>query len=114
MFRLADEMLSDIVDYSEEFLTNSQFPDKAIDLLDLICSHVKIKKIKKPKALQNLEKEFVKSLGENATPNEEQNTLFEQMKAQALRWSKSVEKKRYKIAKRDLFEILSRKDRYSL
>ena len=106
---ISDKMLSDIVDYSEEFLTNSQFPDKAIDLLDLICSHVKIKKIKKPSALQNLEREFVKSLNENATPREEQNTLFERMKTQAFKWSKAVEKKRYKIAKRDLFEILSRK-----
>ncbi len=106
---ISDEMLSDIVDYSEEFLTNSQFPDKAIDLLDLICSHVKIKKIKKPNILQSLEKEFVQSLSENAVPNEEQNALFERMKSHAFKWSKAVEKKRYKISKRDLFEILSRK-----
>ena len=106
---ISDKMLSDIVDYSEEFLTNSHFPDKAIDFLDLICSHVKIKKIKKPNALQNLEKEFVKSLSENTTPNEKQNKLFEEMKTQASKWGKSVEKKRYKITKRDLFEILSRK-----
>ena len=83
-------MLSDIVDYSEEFLTNSQFPDKAIDLLDLICSHVKIKKIKKPKALQNLEKEFVKSLSENTAPNEKQNKLFEKMKTQVTMVTKSM------------------------
>ena len=106
---ISDKMLSDIVDYSEEFLTNSHFPDKAIDFLDLICSHVKIKKIKKPNALQNLEIEFVKSLSENTTPNEKQNKLFEEMKTQASKWGKSVEKKRYKITKRDLFEILSRK-----
>ena len=106
---ISDKMLSDIVDYSEEFLTNSHFPDKAIDFLDLICSHVKIKKIKKPNALQNLEKEFVKSLSENTTPNEKQNKLFEEMKTQASKWGKAVEKKRYKITKRDLFEILSRK-----
>ena len=106
---ISDKMLSDIVDYSEEFLTNSHFPDKAIDFLDLICSHVKIKKIKKPNALQNLEKEFVKSLSENTIPNEKQNKLFEEMKTQASKWGKAVEKKRYKITKRDLFEILSRK-----
>ena len=106
---ITDEILSDIVNYSEEFLTNSQFPDKAIDLLDLICSHVKIKKIKKPKSLQRLETEFVKLLSEHPTPNEEQNTFFSRMKEEALKWSKSVEKKRYKISKRDLFEILSRK-----
>ena len=106
---IEEEMLSDIVNYSEEFLTSSQFPDKAIDLLDLICSHVKIKKIKKPKTLQSLEAEFIKSLNENTAPKEEQGKLFEQMKTYASKWSKSVEKKRYKVAKRDLFEILSRK-----
>ena len=83
---ITDEMLSDIVDYSEEFLTNSQFPDKAIDLLDLICSHVKIKKIKKANgSFKNLRLEFVQSLSENALPSEEHsNTLFERMKAGTL------------------------------
>jgi len=103
-----DKMLSDIVNYAEEFLTENQFPDKAIDLLDLVCSHVKVKKVQKPASLQELEKEFVESLSKNA-PEKHQSALFEKIKKNATAWSKGLAKKRYKITKRDLFEILSRK-----
>jgi ATP-dependent Clp protease ATP-binding subunit ClpC len=106
---ISDELLTDIANYAEEFLTNSQFPDKAIDLLDLVCSHVKVKKIKKSSALQKLEKQFVGHMTKNDKSPEEQGILFEEIKKGASEWSKGLSKKRYKIAKRDLLEILSRK-----
>jgi ATP-dependent Clp protease ATP-binding subunit ClpC len=103
------EMLQDIVNYAEEFLPHSYFPDKAIDLLDLICSHVKIKKIKKPDCLRQLEARFVSNLSSNKKGTEDPDSLFEEMKQKAIRWSNELSKKRYKVTKRDLFEILSRK-----
>jgi len=106
---ITPEMLQDIVNYADEFLPQSHFPDKAIDLLDLICSHVKIKKIKKPDCLRQLEARFVANLSSNRTRGDDQDTLFEEMKQKAMRWSKQLSKKRYKVTKRDLFEILSRK-----
>jgi len=107
---VSDEILCDIADYAEEFLTDHHFPDKAIDLLDLVCSHVKVKKIKKPQALQELEKKFVATLTSRAT-NEgiKSDELLEELKKNAAVWSKGLSKKRYKVTKRDLFEILSRK-----
>ena len=106
---ISPEMLQDIVNYAEEFLPQSHFPDKAIDLLDLICSHVKIKKIKKPDCLRQLEARFISNLTLNKTGTKDQDTLFEEMKQKATRWSTQLSKKRYKVTKRDLFEILSRK-----
>ena len=106
---LSSEMLRDIVNYAEEFLPQSHFPDKAIDLLDLICSHVKIKKIKKPQCLRQLEAEFISNISSNQTETESHSALFEEMKQKATRWSNQLSKKRYKVSKRDLFEILSRK-----
>ena len=106
---ISSEMLEDIVNYAEEFLPQSYFPDKAIDLLDLICSHVKIKKIKKPDCLRKLEARFISNLSLNRTATKEQDALFEEMKQKAARWSAQLSKKRYKVTKRDLFEILSRK-----
>ncbi|MAG28042.1 hypothetical protein CMI47_21150 [Candidatus Pacearchaeota archaeon] len=106
---ITSEILQDIVNYAEEFLPQSQFPDKAIDLLDLICSHVKIKKIKKPRSLRDLEAKFISNLTENKDSVEEQNTLFEKIKSHAAKWSDQLSHKRYKVSKRDLFEILSRK-----
>ena len=102
-------MLQDIVNYAEEFLTQSHFPDKAIDLLDLICSHVKIKKIKKPDCLRQLEARFIANISSNKPQSAEHDTLLEEMKQKAMRWSNQLSKKRYKVTKRDLFEILSRK-----
>jgi len=64
---ISPEMLQDIVNYAEEFLPQSHFPDKAIDLLDLICSHVKIKKIKKPDSLRQLEARFISNISSNKT-----------------------------------------------
>ena len=62
---ISPQILEDIVSYSEEFLPQSHFPDKAIDLLDLTCSHVKIKKIKKPDCLRELEAQFMSNLSSN-------------------------------------------------
>ena len=106
---ISPEMLQDIVNYAEEFLPQSHFPDKAIDLLDLICSHVKIKKIKKPKALRQLEKEFISNISLNKAGNKDQQNLFKEMKQKAAIWNNQLSKKRYKVTKHDLFEILSRK-----
>ena len=106
---ITPEMLQDIVNYAEEFLPHSHFPDKAIDLLDLICSHVKIKKIKKPDCLRQLEARFISHLSSNKKVMEDPDGLFEEMKQKATRWSNQLSKKRYKVTKRDLFEILSRK-----
>ena len=105
---ISDEILKDIVNYAEEFLLDQQFPDKAIDLLDLVCSHVKVKRVKKPAKLQSLEEDFIHKLSENAS-SEDQSNAFEKLKKDATTWTNKLAKTRYKITKQDLFEILSRK-----
>ena len=106
---ISSDMLQDIVNYSEEFLPQSHFPDKAIDLLDLTCSHVKIKKIKKPDCLRQLEAKFVSDLSSGNTEKGYEDHILEGIKQKVAKWSNQLSKKRYKISKRDFFEILSRK-----
>lgn len=43
--KIPTKYLSDIVDYSEKYISNKKFPDKAIDVLDYICAKAKNEKI---------------------------------------------------------------------
>ena len=55
------KFLNDIINYSDRYITDSQFPDKAIDLMDLACSHVKVQKVIKPDKIKRLEEQLVSS-----------------------------------------------------
>ena len=51
LISVSDEVLSMIINLSDKYIKDTNFPDKAIDLLDLSCSFSKISHIKKPKRL---------------------------------------------------------------
>jgi ATP-dependent Clp protease ATP-binding subunit ClpC len=110
---ISDEILNDIVDYSDRYMTDSQFPDKAIDLMDLACSHVKVQKVVKPKKISDLETKLVDSFVKHGNSfqdmDDEQNTTFEALRKSLSRWSTSIEKNKYKLTRKHLFEVLSAK-----
>ncbi len=111
--RISDEILNDIVNYSDRYMTDSQFPDKAIDLMDLACSHVKVQKVVKPKRIADLESKLVKSFvnhGNNFQDmDDEQAATFEALRKSIGKWSSTIEKNKYKLTKKHLFEVLSAK-----
>lgn len=55
----SDEILKDCVDISDRYITQRNFPDKAIDLMDEVGSKVKLHKITTPESIKKLESEMV-------------------------------------------------------
>jgi len=66
-----DAVLQDIIELSDKYIKETNFPDKAIDLLDLACSHCKVQKTKKPASLQKQEEEVVNTLVKIASQSED-------------------------------------------
>jgi len=110
---ISDEVLQDILNYSDRYLTNSQFPDKAIDLMDLACSHLKVKKVVKPKKLVELEQKLTASFAEtNKTfddMNSDQQQMYNSLKNAANQWAASLKRANYKLTRQHVIEVLSTK-----
>ena len=45
--KISDEILSDIVSYATKYITNNQNPDKSLEVLDCLLSHVNLKRYNK-------------------------------------------------------------------
>ena len=66
-----DFILNSIVELSDKYIKETNFPDKAIDLLDLACSHCKVQKTAKPASLQKQEEEVISRLVKIASENDD-------------------------------------------
>ena len=66
-----DLILNEIIGLSDKYIKETNFPDKAIDLLDLACSHCKVQKTAKPASLQKQEEEVVKTLVQLASQSDD-------------------------------------------
>jgi len=111
--KVSDEILNDIINYSDRYITDCQFPDKAIDLMDLACSHVKVQKVVKPENVKNLEQQLVASFLQKKNSFQEmdaaQNATFQALKNSLAVWTDKVDKNKYKLTRKHLFEVLSSK-----
>ena len=111
--QISEELLDDIVNYSERYITDAQFPDKAIDLMDLACSHVKVSKVIKPQKMKGLEDKLVNSfmVKSNTFQNmeDDQIALFESLKKSVSDWTARLNKNKIKLTRRHLFEVLASK-----
>ena len=54
----SEEILKSCVDISDRYITDRNFPDKALDLMDEVGSSVKLHKIKIPESIKKLEAEM--------------------------------------------------------
>lgn len=59
---ISDTNIKDIVKYSDKYIYNKYNPDKSIDILDLVCAHVKFKRPGNKNILTELEKKKEKLL----------------------------------------------------
>ena len=59
---ISDNNIKDIVKYSDKYIFNKYNPDKSIDILDLVCAHVKFKRPGNNNILTELEKKKEKLL----------------------------------------------------
>jgi ATP-dependent Clp protease ATP-binding subunit ClpC len=110
---VTDEILNDIVNYADKYIMDSQFPDKAIDLMDLACSHVKVSKVVKPKKIKNLEESLIRSFESTGNSlhemTDDQSTMFEALRKALGQWTKAVSINKYKLTRNHLFKVLSTK-----
>ena len=109
--QISDEILHDMVEYSERYIADSQFPDKAIDLMDLACSHVKVKKVVKPKRITELENSLTQSFIRKGNAfedmSEDQVEIFEDLKEALTKWTTHIDTNKFKLDRKHLFEVLS-------
>ena len=59
---ISDKNIKDIVKYADKYIFNKYNPDKSIDILDLVCAHVKFKRPSNKNILTELEKKKEKLL----------------------------------------------------
>jgi len=111
--QISDEILSDIVNYSERYMVDNQFPDKAIDLMDLACSHVKVTKVVKPKRILKLENSLVQLFNEEGNSfnnmTEEQKRIFDSLRKALIQWTDHNQANKFKLTRNHLFAVLSTK-----
>lgn len=74
---ISDEVLTAIVDLSDKYIKETNFPDKAIDLLDLSCSHCKVDKTQKPSSLIKEEKKVYEKILELASSSDKDKVITE-------------------------------------
>ncbi len=110
LISVSDEVLSMIINLSDKYIKDTNFPDKAIDLLDLSCSFSKISHIKKPKRLLKKEKDLVANLVDSASScTEDKIKLLDSYQDAYQKWWDKINKYRYPITTKDVLEALSLK-----
>jgi len=111
--QIDEELLSDIVNFAERYMADNQFPDKAIDLMDLACSHVKVTKVVKPKKVVKLENSLVRSFNEEGNSfnnmTADQTAIFEALKKALIQWTEHTQANKFKLTRDHLFDVLSTK-----
>ncbi len=110
---ISDDMLYHLIEYADKYIFDNQFPDKAIDLMDLACSHIKVKRVVKPNKMQKIEdklaESFIKTSGSFTSMDEDQAGLFESLKSMVEQWTEDLNKNKIKLEKKHVFEVLAAK-----
>ena len=113
------EIIDLIIDLSEKYILDKQFPDKAIDIMDQAGSKVKIKNIQRPQEAVNIEKELEKLVMKESTmqtANEDysiiedtQIILLERYDQVITKWANETMKNKFKVSKEDIYAVVSSK-----
>jgi len=114
---ITEENLEDFYDCSEEYLFTKCNPDKTIELIDSVCSRVKLKKanFKNRETLTNLEK-IKKRKEKYIKLGDYESAIYEAKKEEQLKKEISLnkEEKRIEITKDDILEMIETKTRANI
>lgn len=114
---ITEENLEDFYDCSEEYLFTKCNPDKTIELIDSVCSRVKLKKanFKNRETLTNLEK-IKKRKEKYIKLGDYESAIYEAKKEEQLKKEMSLKKeeKRIEITKNDILEMIETKTRANI
>ena len=116
---ISKEVIDNILYLSNKFIYDRKLPDKAIDVLDEVCSKVSISSLDDNSELDNLNKEYllIKNLKNNAVINnnfkeasiyKEQELLLED-KINNLELSKIKSKRLKEVTKEDVLKVIEYK-----
>ena len=115
---ITDDVIKDIIYFSDKYIYDRNWPDKAIDLLDEVCSKVSLKENKKMKQYNNLNNELNKILKDKnesiinsnfevaSNLKDKENILLDKINKLEL---KLYEKNNIKITKEDIADVINQK-----
>ena len=115
----SDEALQACVNLTERYITERHFPDKAIDALDEVGSHVHLQHFQTPKSVVELDRQLarVKDLKEEAVRNQNfelaaayrdrQTALEQKRKMEMENWLKESSKTQQQISESEVAQVVS-------
>ena len=116
--KFSDECLEACVTLAERYITDREFPDKAIDILDEVGAKVQVD-IDYPKEIEELRRKIneVKEQKVNvvktqrfekaAELRDREKTLVTKLEDRKLEWEKSLEESRQEVTEDDIFSVVS-------
>ena len=116
----SEEILKSCVDISDRYITDRNFPDKALDLMDEVGSSVKLHKIKIPESIKKLEAEMSvimekkeiaakKQDYENAAIyRDKQRNILALIEQENIKWKEQIKQSRIPIELEDVARIVSK------
>jgi|TARA_R110000824_G_scaffold11959_5_gene52626 ATP-dependent Clp protease ATP-binding subunit ClpC len=97
-----------IVNLSARYITDRHMPDKAIDILDQVASHRKLKAFKRPPEAKEIEDQLNKSLEEEPV-TEKQEVLFEKYKEILDQWASESKALTPMVTDADVVQVICSK-----
>jgi len=116
----SDEILKYCVEMSDRYITNRNFPDKAIDLMDEVGSSVKLHKIAIPEAIKKLELDMVdivdkkkeaakKQDYENAAIyRDKERQILTAIEEENIKWKEALKQTKLPIESEDLAKVIAK------
>lgn len=113
------EILREIIDLSERYITSNNFPDKAIDVLDEIGSY-KDKNVDLPENIKDIKEKMIEASRKKRENAEKQNykraaeerdkerDLKEELNIEYKKWEDEIKNKKSKISKNDVYNVISK------
>lgn len=116
----SEEILKSCIDISDRYITDRNFPDKALDLMDEVGSSVKLHKIKIPESIQKLETEMYdivekkdkaakKQDYENAAIyRDKQRNVLALIEQENIKWKEQLRQSRIPVEIEDVAKVVSK------
>jgi len=116
----SEEILKSCIDISDRYITDRNFPDKALDLMDEVGSGVKLHKIKIPESIQKLESEMYdivekkdkaakKQDYENAAIyRDKQRNVLALIEQENIKWKEQLRQSRIPVEIEDVAKVVSK------
>lgn len=116
----SEEILKSCVDISDRYITDRNFPDKALDLMDEVGSSVKLHKIKIPDSIKKLEAEMSdimekkeiaakKQDYENAAIyRDKQRNILALIEQENIKWKEQLRQSKIPVELEDVARIVSK------